>query len=80
MKLDSKGRLLIPASIRRKLNLRNVVKVHVEEKRLVIEAVEDPIEVLSETVIKGAVDAEKEIVKLRKVAEKEALKRVRERW
>ncbi|RLE95158.1 MAG: AbrB/MazE/SpoVT family DNA-binding domain-containing protein [Thermoprotei archaeon] len=80
LKIDSRGRILIPADIRRKLNLRNVVKVRVEEKRLIIEAVEDPIEALAETVIKGSTDIEKEMSKYRKVVEKEALEKVRERW
>jgi len=80
LKIDDKGRILIPVHIRREIGLKRVVKVRVEGRKLVIEPIEDPIEILTETVLKGSTDIEKEVKDLRSIAEKEALKRVKERW
>ena len=80
LKIDDKGRILIPAFIRRKLNLKRVVKVRIEGGKLIIEPFKNPTEALTQTVIKGTVDVEKEIAELRKIAEKEGLKRVKKRW
>ena len=80
LKIDDRGRILIPVSIRRKLNLKRVVKVRVERERLIIEPFKDPTEALTQTVVRGTTDVEEEIAKLRKTAEKEGLKRVKERW
>lgn len=80
LKIDGKGRILIPAFIRRKLNLKRVVKVRIEGGKLIIEPFKNPTEALTQTVIKGTIDVEKEIAELRKIAEREGLKRVKKRW
>lgn len=80
VKVDEKGRVLIPADVRKKLGLEGVVKLDVVGGRVVIEAVEDPTKRLSELVVEGTSDVESEIRELREAAEKEALKRVSERW
>jgi len=80
LRIDDKGRILIPAHIRKKLGLKRIVKISVEEDRLIIEAIKDPIETLTSTVIKGSKDIEKEIPEFRKIAEEESLTRVREEW
>ena len=80
IKIDDKGRILIPVHIRRKLGLKRVVKMRVEENKLIIESVENPIEVLVQTVVKGSKNIEEEIADFRKISEEEGLKRVRERW
>ena len=80
LKIDAKGRILIPAYIRKKMGLKRIVRMRVEKNRLIIESVEDPVEVLVRTVVKGSRDVEKEITNFRKMAEKEAMKRVREKW
>jgi len=80
IKIDDKGRILIPVHIRRKLGLKRVVKMRVEENKLIIESVENPIEVLVQTVVKGSKNIEEEIADFRKISEREGLKRVRERW
>ena len=80
LRLIKKGRILIPADIRRKLGLRHVAKMHVEGDKLIIESIEDLIDSLTNTVVKGSKDIEMEIAGLREKAEKEGLKRVRERW
>ena len=69
LRIDSKGRILIPASIRRELGLRRVVRVRVEGGRLVIEPFRDSVEALVQTVIRGTTDVEGEIGRLRRVKE-----------
>jgi len=71
LKVDEKGRMLIPKDLRERLGLGGVVRARVEEGRMVLEPVRDPIELLEKTVVKGTEDIEKEIVELRGVAERE---------
>jgi AbrB family looped-hinge helix DNA binding protein len=71
LKVDKKGRMLIPKALRERLGLRSVVRAKVEEGRIVLEPVRDPIELLEKAVVKGTEDVEKEIVELRGVAERE---------
>jgi DNA-binding transcriptional regulator/RsmH inhibitor MraZ len=80
MGIDDKGRILIPANIRKMLNSDRVVKIRVVDNKLIVEAISDPVEKLIETVIKGSTDIEEEINRLRREAEKEAIKGVEERW
>jgi len=72
--VDRRGRILIPAAIRKKLNIRNAVKIIVEEDKLILRPMEDPLKQIEELVIKGTSDVELEIQGLRKVAEERLLK------
>jgi len=72
--VDRKGRILIPAAIRKKLNIRNAVKIIVEEDKLILRPMEDPLKQVEELVVKGTSDVEQEIQGLRKVAEERLLK------
>lgn len=54
--------------------MRKLVVLRVENDKIIIQPVKDPIEMLTSTVIKGSKDIEREIPKLRKIAEEEALK------
>jgi len=74
VKVDRRGRILIPAAIRKKLNIRNAVKIIVEEDKLILRPMEDPLKQIEKLVIKGTSDVELEIQKLRKVAEERLLK------
>jgi AbrB family looped-hinge helix DNA binding protein len=71
LKVDEEGRMLIPKALRERLGLGRVVRARVEEGRMVLEPVRDPIELLEKAVVKGTEDVEKEIVELRGVAERE---------
>lgn len=42
--VDKRGRMLIPAKIRRMLNIKSAVKLTVENDKLVLEPIEDPLE------------------------------------
>lgn len=79
-RVDEKGRILIPDDIRRLLGIEGLVKIEVVGSKLVIEALEDPVKRFAKLVVKGTTDVESEIRELRAAAEKEALKRVSERW
>jgi len=72
--VDRRGRILIPAAIRKKLNIRNAVKIIVEEDKLILKPLEDPLKQIEELVVKGTSDVEQEIQGLRKVAEERLLK------
>jgi len=80
LKLNDKGRILIPANIRKALKIKNAVKVIVKNNELIIKPIEDPIEALTKTIIKGSTDIEKEIREFRRIAENEAHRRLGERW
>ena len=80
LRIDEKGRVLIPARIRKSLGLKHAVRARVEEDRIVLEPVRDPLEELTASVIEGTKDVEREIARLREVAEREGLRRAGDRW
>jgi len=80
LRVDRKGRILIPSQVRSMLSIKEAVKAYIDGERLIIEAVKDPIENLTSTVLRGTVDVEAEIRELRQLSWKEAVKRVKERW
>ena len=79
LKVDEKGRILIPGEVRTLLNIKGAVHVKVEGDKLIIRPIKDPIEELASHVTQGTTDVEKEIRGLREVALKEALRRSGER-
>ena len=74
VKVDRKGRIVIPSNIRRRFNIKNVVKIIVKEGKITLKPVEDPLMSLEKLVVKGTNDVEKEIKRLRKIAERELQK------
>ncbi len=73
MRMDEKGRVLIPMRIRRRLGMKSLVRIRVEGNRVILEPVPDPLDVIKELVMRGTGDVEKEIRALRKAAEREFL-------
>lgn len=73
VKVDAKGRIVIPSKIRRELNIRNIVKIKVEGGKITLKPIEDPLRSLEKLVVKGTKDVEKEIRRLREVAKRELL-------
>lgn len=67
-RIDEKGRILIPAQMRRKLS-SGIVRLRVEGDKIIIEPIKDPIERLVMAVKKGTKDVSEEIRGLRKIAE-----------
>jgi len=74
IRMDEKGRVLIPLKIRRKLGMKNLVRIRVEGEKVVLEPVPDPLDIIKGLVMKGTEDVEREIRDLRKIAEKELSK------
>jgi AbrB family looped-hinge helix DNA binding protein len=74
LKVDEKGRVLIPRALREKLGIGRLVRARVEEGRIVIEPVRDPLELLEKAFVKGTEDVERGIGELRRVAEAELRK------
>jgi len=80
LNVDKKGRILIPSEIRARLGIKNAVNVRVENGKLIIEPIRDPIDFLTSSVIRGTTDVELQINELRKAAFKKAMEKVDERW
>jgi len=74
VKVDRKGRIVIPSNIRRQFNIKNLVKIIVKEGEITLKPVEDPLKTLEKLVVKGTTDVEKDIQRLRRVAERELQK------
>jgi len=51
VKVDKKGRLVIPSEVRRRLGIKRVLKLRVEGRRIVLEAPEAPLDKLAELVV-----------------------------
>ncbi|MEM2227067.1 MAG: AbrB/MazE/SpoVT family DNA-binding domain-containing protein [Candidatus Bathyarchaeia archaeon] len=71
VRVDEKGRMVIPAGIREKLNIKKVVKLSIKGDEVVLKPVEDPLRALEGLVEKGTTDVEEEIGRLRRAAERE---------
>jgi len=60
LKLDSKGRLLIPADIRRRIGIKDFVKIRVYDDRILLEPIRDALDDHSDhttlVVVKGNSD------------------------
>ena len=74
VKVDRKGRIVIPSNIRRRFNIKNLVKIIVKEGEITLKPVEDPLKSLEKLVVKGTTDVEKDIQRLHRVAERELQK------
>lgn len=70
VRVDRKGRIVIPAEVRKEVSLSKLVRVKVEKGRVVLEPAEDPLKSLEKIVVKGTSDVEKDIRRLRKAAER----------
>ena len=71
VKVDRKGRIVIPSNIRRRFNIKNLVKIIVRGEEITLKPVEDPLKSLEKLVIKGITDVEEEIQRLHRMAERE---------
>ena len=80
VRVDGKGRLVIPKQLRERLGIKDAVRLRVEGDRLVIEPVRDPLERLTAAVLEGTRDVEAELRMLREEALAEARRVVAERW
>jgi len=74
VKVDRKGRMVIPSNIRRQFNIKNIVKIIVKGEEIILKPVEDPLKSLEKLIIKGTTDVERDIQRLRRAAERELQK------
>ena len=74
VKVDRKGRIVIPSNIRRQFNIKNIVKIIVKGGEITLKPIEDPLKSLEKLVVKGTTDVEKEIQRLHRIAERELQK------
>lgn len=74
VKVDRKGRMVIPSNIRRRFNIKNIVKIIVKGEEIILKPVEDPLKSLEKLIIKGTTDVERDIQRLRRIAERELQK------
>ncbi|PLJ78562.1 AbrB/MazE/SpoVT family DNA-binding domain-containing protein [Infirmifilum sp. SLHALR2] len=58
VKVDKKGRLVIPSEVRRGLGIKRVLKLRVEGRRIVLEVPEDPLDKLAELVVEAPASEE----------------------
>jgi len=80
VKIDKKGRIVIPKSFRESIDLKKVAKIRLEGKKLIIEPVEDPLEGLKKNVKVEISDIESSISELRKLSEEKLREVSKERW
>jgi len=78
LRVDEKGRVLLPRALRKKLGINKLVKAKIEENRIILEPVADPVEQLMKAVIKGTDDVEQEISELRRTAENQIKRLIEE--
>jgi bifunctional DNA-binding transcriptional regulator/antitoxin component of YhaV-PrlF toxin-antitoxin module len=78
LRVDEKGRVLLPGALRKKLGINRLVKARIEGNRIILEPVADPVELLMKTVIEGTEDIELEISELRRTAENQVKKLIEE--
>jgi len=62
LRVDDKGRVLIPRALRERLGIRKLVKARVGGRRVVLELVRDHVELLKGAVVEGTEDVEGESV------------------
>gem|GEM_PF-887352 len=77
LKVDRKGRITIPSEVRRKLEIKDLVRLRIAENKLILEPVKNPLHELTLLVIDSEGDIEKDIKIFRKRAEEEIKKTVR---
>ena len=71
VRVDEKGRVVIPSDIRRRLNIGKMVRISVKGDEITLRPVDDPLRSLEGLVIKGTRDVESDIGRLRRAAERE---------
>ena len=71
VRVDSRGRVVIPSEVRKALNIGRAVKLRVKDGAVILEPVEDPLEELSKLVVKVSVKASVEPRRLGETASRE---------
>lgn len=77
VRVDAKGCITIPIEIRKRLGIEHVARISIENDKIIIEPIRDPIEFLESTVISGTSDIEIEIGMIRRSIDDEMCKEVK---
>lgn len=77
LRVDRKGRVVIPSEVRRRLGIEGFVRLRVESGRVVLEPARDPLEELSELVVEVNVRASEEPERLGEEASRRLLEELR---
>ncbi len=80
VRADGKGRIVIPKEVRERLGITSVVKLKVEDDKLIVIPVHNPLEELKASVMEGTRDVATEIRALGRAARTETLREARSRW
>lgn len=74
VKVDSKGRIIIPRDLRKKAGIKDLVSITMHEDHVAVYSEKDPFDEIAENVKIDVKNIRKEAVKLSKIAEKELRK------
>ena len=74
LRVDRRGRIVIPSKVRKALGIGRIVKMQVKNRTLILEPVEDPLEELSKLVVKTSLKASIEPGKLGRIASEQLIK------
>ncbi len=74
LKVDKKGRVCLPAKIRKDLGIEGAVAVELDGKAIKLTPIKDPIDAITACVVAGTTDIVDEIGSLRRAALEEARK------
>jgi len=80
VRIDEEGRIRMPREVRERLGGVRIFRLELRGRELVLVPLEDPLERLTRLAEVEVRDVEAEIRELRKAAEEELRKAVRERW
>ena len=68
LRVDRRGRVTIPRSVREALGIRRFLKIRVEDNRIILEPIRDALKELSDLVVEVRVKASIEPSKLSEIA------------
>ena len=77
VRVDRRGRIVIPSSVRRELGIGRFVRLYVHDYKIVIEPINDPLKQLSKMIVKTSVKASVEPDKLSIRAYEQLIKEAR---
>jgi len=74
LRIDDRGRIVIPSEVRKSLGIGKAVKLRVKGRMIILEPVEDPLEELSKLVERVSVKASTEPWKLSEIASQQLMR------
>ena len=78
MRVDGRGRIVIPSEVRRLLGIGRVLRLRVEGEKIILEPVKDPLEEVSKLIVKVRIKASEEPERISQAAYKQLVEEFRE--